>query len=347
MKQNIKALRLARSMSQKRLAHEAGIDVRTLRRIESGIAVSPESFRAVCIALRIEPSIPSETTPPDPSPLAHRLDALLRTSVALSRSRKVRVIAAAACILSVSLAVYFYTTRPNVSISIAFDRACDERGVFEKAFMAMDREFPRGYVVTDRINGAKDCAYRFDAYLNRTGSLRRDMFVLLRNLEHVGTKTTVSVISSPSEVVPRSKESWDDLQRTTPTPWSVSYFARRSYKEVFTLNHVGLEGDVAYARSLFADQASYDSHLESLKVSRNLEAIARSGFTTSVSLPDTPGITAAKDTGGVWTVRFPARITYSAQSILEQCLDVTMRVKDSSGQLGILNIISKGGECSD
>lgn len=51
----IRELRLAKSMSQKRLAFEAGIDARTLRKIEQGVTVSPESLWAVCRILEVDP----------------------------------------------------------------------------------------------------------------------------------------------------------------------------------------------------------------------------------------------------------------------------------------------------
>ncbi len=47
--------RSRRSMTQKRLAHEAGIDPRTLRKIEKGEVVSPESLHAVYRVLGIAP----------------------------------------------------------------------------------------------------------------------------------------------------------------------------------------------------------------------------------------------------------------------------------------------------
>lgn len=53
----IKNERTRQSMSQKRLALLAGIDARTLRKIEKGENVSPESYRSVCKALGIEPVV--------------------------------------------------------------------------------------------------------------------------------------------------------------------------------------------------------------------------------------------------------------------------------------------------
>ncbi len=47
--------RIRQSMSQKRLAHEAGITVRTLRKIEKGEDVSLETYRSVCKALGLRP----------------------------------------------------------------------------------------------------------------------------------------------------------------------------------------------------------------------------------------------------------------------------------------------------
>lgn len=47
----IESERRRQSMTQKRLAFESGIDARTLRKMEKGEQVSPESYRAVCQAL--------------------------------------------------------------------------------------------------------------------------------------------------------------------------------------------------------------------------------------------------------------------------------------------------------
>ncbi|MCZ7861293.1 hypothetical protein O9X98_07705 [Agrobacterium salinitolerans] len=65
---------------------------------------------------------------------------------------------------------------------------------------------------------------------------------------------------------------------------------------------------------------------------------------SSVFLPEHPGINAEKDKDDIWTVKFPARIIYKSDREIDQCLDVTMRVKEAGNQLGILNIISVGGD---
>lgn len=62
---NIVDERLRRSMSQKRLAHEAGIDARTLRKIEKGEVVSPETYRSVLTALGIEDTASQQRRIPD------------------------------------------------------------------------------------------------------------------------------------------------------------------------------------------------------------------------------------------------------------------------------------------
>lgn len=51
----IREERLRRSLTQKRLAFEAGIDPRTLRKLEKGEKVSPESVLAVCRVLDMDP----------------------------------------------------------------------------------------------------------------------------------------------------------------------------------------------------------------------------------------------------------------------------------------------------
>jgi hypothetical protein len=339
-------------MSQKRLAHEAGIDVRTLRRIESGISVSPESYRAICIALKIEPIVSSESTVDETRPvqmrsLMNRLDAMIANFLAFYRSRmgKFSLFALSlVCILSSAAAVRTWWFRPNVGVTIAFDRSCDERGVWSKAFSAMDHEFPDGYVVKDRIDGAKECTYRFEAYYEPSvGPLDPTMSQLLRRLEHVGTKTTVSWLASPKNVEPRSKEEWDNLNRITSN--TVNYWARRSYKKVYTLNPKGIDPDIEYARGLFESTDSFENYVKSLKSSGNHSAIEISGYETSVLTY--PPTMIDKDTDDVWTIKFPAKITYSGRPTTELCLAVTMRVKEWDDELGIISIRSEGATCPD
>jgi transcriptional regulator with XRE-family HTH domain len=351
MTHDIKALRLAQSMSQKRLAHEAGIDVRTLRRIEGGVTVSPESFRAVCLALRIDPSVPGETTPVAELPpvafqLASRLDAMVGQSQAFFRTRGGKAILACAVfsfVSSTALEARRWWFRPNVSVTIAFDRACDELGVWSKAFSAMDREFPDGYVIKDRIDGAKDCAYNFEGYYDAVGALDPRMTKLIRNLEHAGTKTTVTYISEPKDVTPRPKDYWEKDKLVTPD--RVASFARQAYEQVYRLNSDGLDGDIAYGRAFFADQASFDGYKDSLKSSGNLDAIAEQRLAVSV-ITTRPAFT-EKGPDGVWTVKFRSKIGYSGGISVDQCLDATVRVKEEDNDLGLLNLISEPSVCRD
>jgi transcriptional regulator with XRE-family HTH domain len=351
MTYDIKALRLAQSMSQKRLAHEAGIDVRTLRRIEGGVTVSPESYRAVCLALKIDPSVSLDETAPEPTAtmaftLASRLDVMAANSLAFSRTRRGKAIivaAAAAVIVSAGMAVRDWWFRPNVSVTIAFDRSCDELGIWSKAFGAMDREFPDGYVIKDRIDGAKDCAYNFEAYYDAAGPRDPKMGKLVRNLEHAGTKTTVTYITDRKDVTPRTKDYWEKDKLITPA--TVQYFAKSSYEQVYRLNHDGLEGDIAYARGLFADQASFDGYVKSLKSSGNLDTISKFGLAISV-LTTAPSLT-EEGPDGIWTVKFRSKITYSGKMSVDQCLDATVRVKESNNELGILNVVSEPSTCRD
>ncbi|MCS4089514.1 helix-turn-helix domain-containing protein [Rhizobium sp. BK176] len=351
MTHDIKALRLSQSMSQKRLAHEAGIDVRTLRRIEGGVTVSPESYRAVCLALKIDPSVSIEEAAPEPSEtitlrLASRLDFIVAKSLAFARTTRGKTIIAVAVVavaVSAGAAVRAWWFRPNVSVTIAFDRSCDELGVWSKAFSAMDREFPDGYVVKDRIDGAKDCAYNFEGYYDSVGALDPRMTKLVRNLEHAGTKTTVTYISEPRDVTPRPKDYWEKDKLVTPA--RVNLFARQGYEQVYRLNPDGLDGDISYARHLFADQASFDGYVESLKSSGNLDAIAEHGLAVSV-FTARPTLT-EKGPDGIWTVKFRSKIGYSGKTSVEQCLDATVRVKEIDMELGILNLVSEPSVCRD
>lgn len=349
MTHDIKALRLAQSMSQKRLAREAGIAVRTLRRIESGVDVSPESYRAVCVALKIDPTVsidePLIKNPPSMAfGLASGLDNAMEKSSGFARTvRGKTIIATVAVSVAVCAApmVRAWWFRPNVSVTIAFDRSCEELGVWSKAFSAMDREFPDGYSVKGRIDGAKDCAYTFEGYYAAVGPLDPKLANLVRDMEHVGSKTTVTFISEPHDVTPRPKDFWDKEKRITPD--TVQSFSIGSYKRVYRLNPEYLDGDIAYARGLFADQASFDGYVESLKSSGNLEAIAKYGLAISV-LTSAPSLT-EKGTDDIWTVKFRSKIRYSGMMALDQCLNATVRLKETNSELGILNIVSEPSAC--
>lgn len=63
----IEKIRLSRNMTQKQLADEAGVSLRTIGRLEKGEGVSLETFIRVLIALRIQHNL--EGLLPDPSVL--------------------------------------------------------------------------------------------------------------------------------------------------------------------------------------------------------------------------------------------------------------------------------------
>lgn len=347
MTYDIKSLRLAQSMSQKRLAHEAGIDVRTLRRIEAGVTVSPESYRAVCLALKIDPVIfqqSPETSTSVRSALTKYLELMTAASLEYGRTLRGKAIIATASIAVVaaaSTAVHTWSSRPNVSVTIAFDRSCDERGIWSSAFSAMDREFPDGYTIKDRIEGAKDCTYRFEGHYDAAGPLDPKMTTLVRNLEHVGMKTTVTYISKPQDVTPRPKDYWEKDRIVSSS--TVQDFSKSSYERVYRLSHKDLDGDISYARGLFADQASFESYVDALKSSGNLDAIAKYGAAVSV-VTAAPSLS-EKDPDGIWTVKFRSKISYSGKISVDQCLDATVRVKETDSELGILNIVSEPSVC--
>jgi transcriptional regulator with XRE-family HTH domain len=61
----VESIRLSRNMTQKQLAEEAGVSVRTVGRLESGQGVSLDTFIRVLTALRIQQSLGSLL--PDPT----------------------------------------------------------------------------------------------------------------------------------------------------------------------------------------------------------------------------------------------------------------------------------------
>ena len=58
-------IRLARNMTQEKLANDAGVSLRTIVRLESGKGVSLDTFIRILIALGIQQNL--ETLLPDPS----------------------------------------------------------------------------------------------------------------------------------------------------------------------------------------------------------------------------------------------------------------------------------------
>lgn len=351
MTYDIKELRLSQSISQKRLAHMAGIDVRTLRRMESGIAVSPESYRAACLALKVDPAGSFDermcaTSASSVLRLTSTLDTIKARSLAFGRTMRGRAIIAISSIavaVCAGAAVHASWFRPNVSITIAFDRSCDELGIWSKTFSAMDREFPDGYSFKNRKDGTRDCSYTFEGYYEAAGPLDPRMAELVRNLEHAGTKTTVTYITEPQEITPRPREYWEQERRNDSK--TVQGFSRRSYERVYRLDPDVSKRDTAYARRLFADQASFDSYLRSLKTSADPDGTADNGSAISV-LTAAPSLS-EQDPDGVWTVKFRSKISHSGKPPIDQCHDVTVRIRETDDELGILDIVSDPSTCRD
>lgn len=61
----LEAIRLSRNVTQRQLAREAGVSIRTIRRLEKGQGVSLDTFLRVLIALRIQHGL--EGLLPDPA----------------------------------------------------------------------------------------------------------------------------------------------------------------------------------------------------------------------------------------------------------------------------------------
>lgn len=125
----IKSERIKQSMSQKRLASLAGIDARTLRKIEKGEVVSAESFRSACLALGLEPVI-SERTNDDP--ISASTSERASTSGSWIEGREGAVLGVFAVALYLSIAFvgfpvasrYYFDRYPNLRIEANVPGTC-------------------------------------------------------------------------------------------------------------------------------------------------------------------------------------------------------------------------------
>jgi transcriptional regulator with XRE-family HTH domain len=125
----IKSERIKQSMSQKRLADLAGIDARTLRKIEKGEVVSAESFRSACLALGLEPVV-SERKNDDPVSVSAPEQA--PTSKRWIEGREVAVLGVLAAALYVSIPFvggpladrYYFDRYPNLRIEANVPGTC-------------------------------------------------------------------------------------------------------------------------------------------------------------------------------------------------------------------------------
>jgi transcriptional regulator with XRE-family HTH domain len=166
---DIKKLRAERSMSQKRLAFEAGVDVRTIRRMERGQSVSAETLRTTYIALGVElgSQVSNHGNPNVDEWLAqvamHSKLALSSMIEMMRRQRKAVTVSAFALFAAIGYLGYSYVMQPDIGIEVAFDVSCDDKTPFSTAFGGMEEAFPEGFLVVDRKWGSKSCVYVFAA----------------------------------------------------------------------------------------------------------------------------------------------------------------------------------------
>lgn len=122
----------------------------------------------------------------------------------------------------------------------------------------------------------------------------------------------------------------------------VASFASASYREAYALDASAVETQIETISSKFYDGDAYESYVHSLRASGNLGAIKANGFSTTVATGFEQATEMADD---VWEVQFPARMVYSGNGRIEQCLSVTMKVHYQEFDPKIINMVSEPVEC--
>jgi hypothetical protein len=122
----------------------------------------------------------------------------------------------------------------------------------------------------------------------------------------------------------------------------VASFASASYREAYALNAKVVDTQIETISSKFYDGDAHQSYVQSLRHSGNLNAIKENDFSTTVATGFEQATEMADD---VWNVQFPARITYSGNGEIQQCLTVTMKVHYQEFDPRIINMISEEVEC--
>lgn len=175
--------RARRAMTQKRLAHEAGIDPRTLRKIEKGEQVSADSMYAVYKVLGINPR-EQKTTKTEASEDRRRPTAL-----------RMLALAAILCLPVWGVLFAFEYTRSNGAITITHPSPCHERSadVTVERIRAILPEvsFDRTFVNT----GTDSCEVEMIVSTRKAGPTRDDV---IRRLKDGGV--TAKVRLSPRKI---------------------------------------------------------------------------------------------------------------------------------------------------
>lgn len=164
---NIVDERLRRNMSQKRLAHEAGIDARTLRKIEKGEVVSPETYRSVLNALGIE------SAPAQPRRIPDIANARKEARDAEGAIFPQFVAAFLMVIVPISaFLVGAWELSPNANIKLTASTACSEM-VPEEVLKRIAPEIglERGRI-DDVRHGTGRCSLELSGYLDHAADSR-------------------------------------------------------------------------------------------------------------------------------------------------------------------------------
>jgi len=122
----------------------------------------------------------------------------------------------------------------------------------------------------------------------------------------------------------------------------VASFASASYREAYALDAAAVDTQIETISSKFYDGDAYESYVQSLHASGNLRAIKENGFSTAVATGFEQATEMADD---VWEVQFPARIVYSGNGRIEQCLTVTMKVNYQEFDSKIISMVSEPLAC--
>lgn len=181
----IKIERLKQSMSQKRLAMLAGIDARTLRKIEKDEPVSLESYRSACLALRIEPSAvmgaPSAPTSELETQAGH--DDWIYKTIGLIGVALLTAMPFAADPL---FGKYYFDKYPNLRISASLPGPCED-ATAASTTERVERALGKTKLTSSSMrSGTDNCTVVIDTFV--PGSTERD---IIRSLIPLGIDATI------------------------------------------------------------------------------------------------------------------------------------------------------------